>query len=384
MKRIGVLTGGGDVPGLNPCIKMLVNRAVDEGYEVVGIRKGWAGLLYYDPDDPTSDEQWIMPLDKQRVRTIDRTGGTVLHTSRTNPANVRKNEVPEFLRSHSENDEGPFDFTPHVLKVLEHLKIDVLVPIGGDDTLSYGVRLHQEGVHIVAIPKTMDNDVFGTDYCIGFSTAVTRSVEFIHQLRTSCGSHERIAVIELFGRNSGETSLLASYLAGVDRAIISEVHFDPEKLARFLLEDKRRNPSHYAMVTISEGAQMIGGKIIEYGQADAYGHKKLGGIGMITGEALKKITGEDILYQQVSYLMRSGAPDSLDLMVAMNYADMAVNLIKRGASNRMVALRNGTYTSVPVSTIMQGVKRVDVAELYDEENYVPRVRHVDGKPMFLY
>ncbi len=386
MKRIGVLTGGGDVPGLNPCIKALVNRAVDEGYEVLGIRKGWGGLLYCNPDDPASVAQYIMPLDKQRVRTVDRTGGTFLHTSRTNPARVRSHEVPDFLREAGakEDDKGRFDFTPHVLRVLDKLGIDTLTPIGGDDTLSYAERLHREGFHVVAIPKTMDNDVYGTDYCIGFSTAVTRSVEFIHQLRTSIGSHERIAVIELFGRNSGETSLLTSYLAGVDRAIISEVHFDPEKLARFLVEDKKRNPSNYAIVTISEGAQMIGGKVIEYGQADAYGHMKLGGIGQITGEAIKKITGEDILNQQLSYLMRSGAPDSLDLMVAVNYANLAVTLIKRGASNRMVALRNGTYTSIPISTIMQGVKRVDVDELYDSENYRPRVRHVEGKPMFLY
>ncbi len=386
MKRIGVLTGGGDVPGLNPCIKALVNRAVDEGYEVLGIRKGWGGLLYCNPDDPASVAQYIVPLDKQRVRTVDRTGGTFLHTSRTNPGKVRSHEVPDFLREAGakEDDKGRFDFTPHVLRVLDKLGIDTLTPIGGDDTLSYAERLHREGFHVVAIPKTMDNDVYGTDYCIGFSTAVTRSVEFIHQLRTSIGSHERIAVIELFGRNSGETSLLTSYLAGVDRAIISEVHFDPEKLARFLVEDKKRNPSNYAIVTISEGAQMIGGKVIEYGQADAYGHMKLGGIGQITGEAIKKITGEDILNQQLSYLMRSGAPDSLDLMVAVNYANLAVTLIKRGASNRMVALRNGTYTSIPISTIMQGVKRVDVDELYDSENYLPRVRHVEGKPMFLY
>lgn len=386
MKRIGVLTGGGDVPGLNPCIKALVNRAVDEGYEVVGIRKGWGGLLYCNPDDTASVAQYTIPLDKQRVRTIDRTGGTFLHTSRTNPGKVRAHEVPDFLREANAkpDDKDPFDFTPHVLRVLDKLGIDFLVPIGGDDTLSYAERLHREGFHIVAIPKTMDNDVYGTDYCIGFSTAITRSVEFIHQLRTSIGSHERIAVIELFGRNSGETSLLSSYLAGVDRAIISEVHFDPEKLARFLMEDKKRNPSNYAIVTISEGAQMIGGKVIEYGQADAYGHMKLGGIGQITGDAIRKITGEDILNQQLSYLMRSGAPDSLDLMVAVNYANLAVTLIKRGASNRMVALRNGTYTSIPISTIMQGVKRVDVDELYDSENYRPRVRHVEGKPMFLY
>jgi 6-phosphofructokinase 1 len=384
-RRIGVLTGGGDVPGLNPCIKTLVYSAVEEGHEVIGIRKGWGGLLYYNPEDQATHKEYILPLDKQRVRTIDRTGGTFLHTSRTNPGKVRKKEVPAFLRDKiSPEDEGPFDFTPHVLKVLEQLKLDVLVPIGGDDTLSYAERLHREGFHIVAIPKTMDNDVYGTDYCLGFSTAVTRSVEFIHQLRTSAGSHERICVIELFGRNSGETSLVASYLSGVDRAIISEVHFDPEKLGNFLKQDKKNNPSNYAMVTISEGAQMIGGKIVEYGQADAYGHKKLGGIGIITGEALKKITGEDILYQQVSYLMRSGAPDSLDLMVATNYANMAVMLINRGASNRLVALRNGTYTSIPVTTIMQGLKRVDVEELYDSENYLPKVRHVDGKPMFLY
>lgn len=385
MKRIGVLTGGGDVPGLNPCIKTIVNRAVDEGYEVVGIRKGWAGLLYCNPDDAQSMAEYIVPLDKQRVRTIDRTGGTFLHTSRTNPGKVRVTEIPDYLKDKTHpDDKGPFDFTPHVLQVLDKLGVGTLVPIGGDDTLSYAERLHREGVHIAAIPKTMDNDVYGTDYCIGFSTAITRSVEFIHQLRTSAGSHERIAVVELFGRNSGETCLLASYLAGVDRSIISEVHFDPEKLAAFLMDDKAKNPSNYAMVTMSEGAQMTGGKIIEYGQADAYGHKKLGGIGAITGEALKKITGEDILYQQISYLMRSGAPDSLDLMVAVNYANMAIKLITRGASNRMVALRNGTYTSIPISTIMQGIKRVDVEELYDAENYLPKVRHVEGKPMFLY
>jgi len=385
MKRIGVLTGGGDVPGLNPCIKTLAYRAIDEGYEVIGIRKGWGGLLNYNPDDPASHNEYIVPLDKQRVRTIDRTGGTYLHTSRTNPGKVRAREVPEFLRDGAHVEEtGPFDFTPHVLTVLARLGIDTLVPIGGDDTLSYAERLYREGIHIVAVPKTMDNDVFGTDYCIGFSTAVTRSVEFIHALRTTSGSHERIAVVELFGRNCGETSLIASYLSGVDRAIISEVHFDPEKLAQFLMSDKRSNPSNYAMVTISEGAQMIGGKIVEYGQADAYGHKKLGGIGAILGEALRKLTHEDILYQQVGYLMRSGAPDSVDLMVAINYANMAIRLIARGASNRLVALRNGTYTSVPVSTIMQGVKRVDVDELYDAENYVPKVRHVEGKPMFLY
>ena len=278
--RIGILTGGGDVPGLNPCIKTLVYSAIDEGMQVIGIRRWWAGLLEYNPDDPESCEHCTIPLDKQNTRKIDRSGGTFLHTSRTNPGKVSLAEAPDFLRlplgQDAEGDQGPFDFTPHVLRVLDRLGIDVLIPIGCDDTLSYAERMYREGVHIVAVPKTMDNDVFGTDYCIGFSTAVTRSVEFIHQLRTSAGSHERIAIVELFGRNCGETSLLASYLSGVDRSIISEVHFDQEKLAAFIVEDKRNNPSNYAMITMSEGAQMIGGKIVEYGQADAYGHKKLG------------------------------------------------------------------------------------------------------------
>jgi 6-phosphofructokinase 1 len=386
--KIGILTGGGDVPGLNPCIKAVVNRAVDEGHEIVGIRRGWGGLLWYDPNDPET-HHFITPLDKQRVRTVDRTGGTFLHTSRTNPGRVRPKDVPEFLRDpdHPEaeaQDKSLRDFTPHVLNNLEHLGIDVLIPIGGDDTLSYGERLHSEGVPVVAIPKTMDNDVYGTDYCIGFSTAVTRSVHLINQLRTSAGSHERIAVIELFGRNSGETSLISSYLAGVDRAIISEVPFDPEKLAEFVVIDKTRNPSNYCMVTISEGAHMLGGKVVEYGEADAYGHKKLGGIGEITGQALKDLTGMNIIIQRVAYLMRSGAPDALDLMVGSNYAHLAMDLITSGSSGRMVALRDGTYTHIPMSTVTSGVKRVDVDELYDAKNYLPKVRSVLGKPMFLY
>ncbi|MEJ5250064.1 MAG: 6-phosphofructokinase [Caldilinea sp.] len=385
--KIGVLTGGGDVPGLNPCIKAVVERAIDEGHEVIGIRRGWAGLLYLNPDDPETYDKCFVKLDKNKVRTIDRTGGTFLHTSRTNPANVKPKDVPAFLRDPNkpETDEkARLDFTPHVLKNLEFLGIDRLIPIGGDDTLSFGERLHSEGFPVIAIPKTMDNDVYGTDYCIGFGTAVTRSVQFIHQLRTSAGSHERIAVIELFGRNSGETSLISSYLASVDRAIISEVPFDVEKLAELVMRDKRANPSNYAMVTISEGAHFIGGQVIEYGEADAYGHRKLGGIGMLTGEALKKLTGEDIIYQQLSYLMRSGAPDALDLMVAVNYANLAVSLITSGVSGRMVALRDGTYTHIPMSTVTSGVKRVDVGELYDVNEYRPKVRHVLGKPMFLY
>jgi 6-phosphofructokinase len=387
MKRIGILTGGGDVPGLNPCIKAVVFRAIDAGYEVLGIRRGWGGLLNYNPADPQGSSDWVVPLTKANTRTIDRSGGTFLHTSRTQPSKVKPADVPAFLRDPKTKDTpgaARLDFTPHILRALASLKVDALITIGGDDTLSYADRLHQEGFPIVAIPKTMDNDVFGTDYCIGFSTAVTRSVDFITNLRTPTGSHERIAIVELFGRNSGETSLISAYLAGVDRAIISEVHFDPERLAKFLVDDKKTNPSNYAIMTISEGAQMTGGKIVEYGQADAYGHKKLGGIGAITGDAIQKITGSHIIYQQVAYLMRSGEPDALDRMVAISYASLATDLVLKGEFGKMVALREGKYTVIPIDTIAQGKKIVDVAELYDSENYRPKVSHILGKPMFLY
>jgi 6-phosphofructokinase 1 len=381
--RIGILTGGGDVPGLNPCIKAVVNRASESGHDVVGLRRGWGALLNTNPDDPETVARNTVPLDPTYVRTVDRTGGTFLHTSRTNPGRVRPSEVPEYLADRADGD-GPFDFTDHALKVLEHLGIDVLIAIGGDDTLSYGLRLHEEGMPVVAIPKTMDNDVHGTDYCIGFSTAVTRGVDFIHNLRTSTGSHERIAVVELFGRYSGETCLVTAYLAGVDRAVISEVPVDVHKLADLLMQDKAANPSNYAMVTISEGAVLEGGEMALSGEADAYGHRKLGGIGAALGEELKAITGQGIIFQQVAYLMRSGSPDSLDLMVAANYAAMATDLAMEGATGRMVALRGGTYTNVPISVTGEGVRRVDVDELYDVERYRPKVRHVGDKPMFLY
>ncbi len=344
--KVAVLTGGGDVPGLNACIKAATLRAIDDGHEVVGIRRGWAGLLETDPGDPATIGSNTTPLDPVVVRTIDRTGGTVLHTSRTNPAKVRPAEEPEFLRAGREDDE-PRDHTGHVLKVLDALGIDALLPIGGDDTLSFALRLHAEGVPVVAIPKTMDNDVHGTDYCIGFSTAVTRTVNFVHQLRTSAGSHERLAIVEVFGRYSGETSLVSAYLAGVERAVISEVSFDIERLASLLMDDKRRNPSHYAMMTISEGATLVGGEMVMGDKEDAYGHRKLGGIGQVTGELLHAITGEGIINQHLGYLMRSGSPDSLDLMVAINYAVMAADLVATGEYGRLVALRNGNYVNVP-------------------------------------
>lgn len=385
--RIGILTGGGDVPGLNPCIKALVNLAAERGWPSVGFRRGWAGPLNVQLDRPVdAQREWVEPLDPRIVRTIDRTGGTHLHTSRTNPGKVRPADLPSFLAPEYPFSEGhgTVDCTKHVLAGLAHLGIDVLVPIGGDDTLSYAARLHREGFPVVAIPKTMDNDVFGTDYCLGFSTAVSRSVEFIHALRTPTGSHERIAVIELFGRNSGETALMAGTLADADRVLISEVPFDVERLAKLVVEDRRQNPSNYAVVVMSEGASMTETGVIERGDADAYGHRKLGGIGAATGDALKRLTGADIVAQELAYLMRSGAPDALDRMAAISYANLAIELIAAGKRGLMVAVRNGVYTSVPVDTCISGKKRVDVGELYDPAAYRPRLRHVAGKPLFLY
>ena len=383
--RIGILTGGGDVPGLNPCIKALVYRAIDEGHEPIGIRRGWRGLLFYNPDDPAACEECLQPLDKLVVRTIDRTGGTFLHTSRTNPSRVRPSHAPDFLRPEAELDDSQtLDFTDHVLRALEYLKIDVLIPIGGEDTLGYGARIHREGFPVISIPKTMDNDVFGTDFCIGFSTAVTRSVHFIHQLRSTAGSHERIGVVELFGRHSGETSLISAYLAGVDRAIISEVPFDIDKLADLLMQDKQANPSHYAIMTISEGAHEVSGEVIQIGVADAYGHKKLGGVGAVTAKTLEKITGVKTMCQELAYLMRSGAPDALDIMVAVNYANTALDLLAVAKFGRMVALRDGRYTDVSAESPTLGIKHVDVRALYDVDNYRAKVWHVLSKPMFLY
>ena len=387
MKTLGLLTGGGDVPGLNPAMKAVVLSALENGYRVIGIRRGWAGLLNYNLDEPSTHDYYVRELHSNDVRTIDRTGGTFLHTSRTNPQNVRPNNIPDFLKNSSMgkkvDESGTMDYTDHVLKVINHLGLDILIPIGGDDTLSYGVRLHKEGFPIVAIPKTMDNDVFGTDYCIGFSTAVSRSVEAITNMRTSVGSHERIGIMELFGRNSGETSLISAYLAYVDRAIITEVPCNIKKLVDFLVEDKRNNPSNYCIMTISEGAILEGSEVVETGEADAYGHRKLGGVGLVLSDEIKRMTGHDIIYQQLAYLMRSGAPDSLDRMVAMSYGHLAIQLIKRNEYGKMVALHGGKYTTVPVDMILAGKKRVDVPAFYDIEQYRPNIKDFMGVPMFL-
>lgn len=385
--RLGILTGGGDVPGLNPCIKAVVRRAEELGWEVVGFRRGWAGPLNFNPDDEEeSRRKWLMPLNRVAVRSIDRTGGTILHSSRTNPSKVRAKDMPEFLKSSFPiaEDGGTTDCTTHVLRVLEHLGIDALIPIGGDDTLSYGARLHQEGMKVMSIPKTMDNDVFGTDYCIGFSTAVSRSVDHINALRTPTGSHERIGVIELFGRNSGETALISGYLADADRVLISEVPFDIEKVASLIAQDRVDNPSNYAMLIVSEGASMIGGDIVEKGEADAYGHRKLGGIGQMVSDEITRLTGLKTVSQNLGYMMRAGAPDALDQMVAKSYGTMAVQKLSEGVHGRMMALRNGKYALVEGDICIQGEKRVDIGELYDVTAYRPRIAKVFDKPMFMY
>ena len=384
--RLAILTGGGDVPGLNSCIKAVVMRAAANGWDVLGFRRGWGGPLHYNPDDDASQTRWLQPLTPDIVRTIDRTGGTFLHTSRTHPGRVRPDEVPAFLAG-SKNAVAHgdvVDCTPHVLAVMEALGIDALIAIGGDDTLSYAAHLHDQGLAVVAIPKTMDNDVYGTDYCIGFSTAISRGVDAITALRTPTGSHERIAVIELFGRNSGQTALISGYLADVDRSLISEVPVDMDRLADLVMADRNRNPSHYAIVVVSEGATISGGDIIEGGEADAYGHLKLGGIGQHMGDILTQKTGVATINQQLAYLMRAGPPDSLDRMVATIFANLAMQQLEDGKSGVMMALRDGKYTTVAANTCLQGENRVDVNELYDIKVYRPSVRYALGKPMFLY
>lgn len=373
------------MPGLNACIKTIVFGAATRDWSVVGIRRGWAGMLQLDPDHPDTLNTATLELNRQNTRTIDRTGGTFLHTSRLDPSRLPPDRVPASLRQRADltrpsTEADRIDCTPHVLRVLDWLGIDALLVIGGDTTLGYAHHLANEGVAIVGIPKTMDNDVFGTDYCLGFSTAVSRSIQFIHQLRSSAGSHERIAVIELFGRQCGETTLLASYLAGADRALIPEVPFDPARVAEQVSADRQSNPSNYAVVTISEGARPIGSAFAPVAADDL----ARAGVGRLLCDALSELTGEETLYQQVGYLMRSGAPDGLDLMVADNFAALALSLVDSGEHRHLVTLQQGVYASVPIHTISTGLKRVDVPELYDPLQYLPVVRHVRGKPMFLY
>jgi 6-phosphofructokinase 1 len=383
MKRFGILTGGGDVPGLNAAIKAFVWRLLDENHEVIGLRRGWAALLNIIPDESADNSAWITPLNRLNTRAIDRFGGTILHTSRVNPAIAKEEQKPSHIDAAADAT-GRYDLTQAALRTIEFLKLDALVALGGDGTLSFARRLHAEGVPIIAIPKTMDNDVYGTDYCLGFSTAVTRSVLFINDLRTGAGSHERFLVVELFGRYSGETCLLSAYLAGVDRAIIAEVPFDSARLLEMLEQDKADNPSNYAVVAISEGAKMIGGVAIESGDPDAFGNRKLGGIGGVLSDYLEMRTHDKVIYQRLAYLMRSGAPDSLDQLVANNYGSLSADLVRRGDTGRMVAVVDGRYTSVPIDLSGTSKKRVDVTRFYDADAYRPKVADVMGMPMFLH
>ena len=385
LKRVAILTGGGDVPGLNATIKTVASCCHDDDVELVGIRRGWQGMVDLCPEDDAKDSELLVTLSPDVVRTIDRTGGTILHSSRTNPARMSEKVLPKGFdaKKLAPSAQGTWDLSERVVTTLERLKIDALTVIGGDDTLSYAAHLDQLGVPTVGIPKTMDNDVSGTEYCIGFSTAVTRSVDMITQLRTPAGSHERVAVIELFGRNSGQTALRIGYLAGADRTLICEVPFDVEKVCEFAAADQDANPSYYSIVVVSEGAHPIGGRVLETGEPDAYGHRKLGGIGVWLSEEIRHRTGRETLTQALGYLMRAGSPDSLDRIVAMNFGHLAYELLRKGRHGNMTALVGGRYVATPLAAVNAGARPVDVETYYDADQYRPQTQRVEDQPMFL-
>jgi ATP-dependent phosphofructokinase / diphosphate-dependent phosphofructokinase len=385
MAHIGILTGGGDVPGLNPVIKSVVYRASELGWQVTGIRRGWQGLTHLrrGSDD---EADWIRPLDRRSTRAIDRTGGTILHTSRTNPARMPESALPPFITEKERNDyladDGRFDLTPLVLRNLQELGLTHLVAIGGDDTLSYAARLGREGVPLIAIPKTMDNDVWGTEYCIGFSTAVTRAKELINRQRTTLGSHERIGVFRIFGRNAGYSAWYAAYVTS-SRCVIPEAPFDLQRLADLLVEDRRLNPSGYALVIASEGAVWSGAHLQEFGEADAYGHRRKADVGFALAEELKSLTGIDTVHSDLTYDLRSGDPDALDSMVATTFANIAVELLADGVSGRMVAIHGGKYTHAPLPDASLGARRLDIASMYNQERLRPRYDSRLGMPLLL-
>jgi ATP-dependent phosphofructokinase / diphosphate-dependent phosphofructokinase len=365
--KIGILTGGGDVPGLNACIRSITLSALDLGWDVVGFRRGWQGLINIDPQNPQTIEENMWTLDREKVRGIDRTGGTFLHTSRTDPRTVKSG-----------------DKTAHILDVLKALDIDVMCTLGGDGTLRFSAHLSSLGFPVISIPKTMDNDVFGTDYCIGFSTAVSRSVEAINALRTTAESHERIAVIELFGRRSGETALLSGFLAQVDRTVISEVPADMDQLVPLLAADKASNPSNYAVLVVSEGATILGDQGLSDDIAMPATQRSTVSIGQRMARAIEARTGQGTIVQELAYLMRSGAPDAMDRMVGFAFGGLVVQLIQSGTTGRMVALADGKYTHVPIDTLLKGQKSVHIDALYDPAAYRANLVKVEGMPMYLY
>ena len=387
---IGILTGGGDVPGLNPAIRAVTIRALREGHRVIGIRRGWAGLVDVVPDKDADNSKYATVLTEDVVNRAGRTGGTFLHSSRTRPSHLPKTLVPPHLRDKYQNEIN--DVTDEVLTNLDFLGIDYLIPIGGDDTLSYGAHLHKRGVPVVAIPKTMDNDVPGTDYCIGFSTCVTRTIELTHRLRTSAGSHERFLVIEVFGRYAGYTALLPTMAGAADRCVIPEHSFDIEHLTELLVHDRDRNPSNYSVVLVSEGAQMTGDDAMSFEseEADQFGHRKLGGVGDRVADALKRLSPRfnqgrriNTVSQRLGYLVRSGDPDALDSIVPMAFGNLALDLIDAGTSGQLVSVHNGRYGNVPLDVIIGAKKVVNVDKYYNLERLRPQYKAFGGLPLFI-
>ncbi len=386
---IGILTGGGDVPGLNPAIRAVTIRALREGYQVIGLRRGWAGIMEVIRDKKGPNEFNFEVLTEERVNKMGRTGGTFLHTSRTRPSNVKKDDVPLHLKDHYLDEVN--DLTPEVIKNLDYLGIDYLIPIGGDDTLSYGVELYKKGVNVVAIPKTMDNDVPGTDYCIGFSTAVTRTIEIVNNLRTTAGSHERFLVLEVFGRYAGFTAMLPTMAGAANRCVIPEYKFDIERLTELLADDRSKNPSRYSIVLVSEGAMFENGNMVfEDSIQDAYGHKKLGGIGDLVSEELKNRSAKynngrqiNVINQKLAYLVRGGSPDAIDSIVPMAYGNLALDLILQGVHGRLVVLKNGRYDNMPIEVLVGTSKVVNVERFYNIDRLRPHYEKFAMKPLFI-
>jgi 6-phosphofructokinase 1 len=386
---IGILTGGGDVPGLNPAIRAVTIRATREGYQVIGIRRGWAGLIDIIPDEKADNSNNFQILTEEIVNRAGRTGGTFLHTSRTNPSKVKRDKLPPHLQEKYTEDVS--DLTPEVLQNIDFLGLDYLIPIGGDDTLSYGVRMYQEGVKVVAIPKTMDNDVPGTDYCIGFSTCVTRTIELANSLRTVAGSHERLLVLEVFGRYAGFTAMLPTMAGAAHRCVIPEYKFDIDQLTELLMHDRAHNPSRYSVVLVSEGAMFKGGEMVFADTVtDAFGHAKLGGIGDLVSAQLRAKTAEhnngrmvDTVNQKLGYLVRCGDPDAIDSIVPMAYGNLALDLILKKVHGRLVVLKNGRYDNIPIDIVTSRKKTVNVERFYNTERLRPNFESFEMTPLFI-
>ena len=386
---LAILTGGGDVPGLNPAIRAITIRALREGFQVIGLRRGWAGIMELTRDKKADNQLNFEILTENRVNKMGRTGGTFLHTSRTRPSKVPQDDVPLHLKE--EYSEEINDLTPEVIKNLDYLGVDYLIPMGGDDTLSYAVELYKKGVNIVGIPKTMDNDVPGTDYCIGFSTAVTRTIEIVNNLRTTAGSHERFLVLEVFGRYAGFTAMLPTMAGAANRCVIPEYKFDIERLTELLAEDRNRNPSRYSIVLVSEGAMFTGVEMVfKDSNLDAYGHKKLGGIGNLVSEELKTRSAKynngkriNVVNQKLAYLVRGGSPDAIDSIVPMAYGNLALDLILEGVHGRLVVLKNGRYDNMPIEVLCAESKTVDVSRFYNTDRLRPFYKKFAMKPLFI-